>query len=166
MSSPTPPVTPSAPNRRGRGGGGRGLGRRGNRGDRPSTTNTPARTAFKGTTDAMHGNVFECQHERGDRLQYARTLEALEEYAKKSFKFYEDVAPLFAVTMSSPRVVLPEDLPDDPAPTRTQELLFTEQLKEYMRRTQELRSNLATLYAIIWGQSGPTKNCRCVRYTH
>jgi hypothetical protein len=44
--------------------------------------------------------VFKCQHERGDRLQYARTLEALEEYGKKSFKFYEDVAPLFAVTMS------------------------------------------------------------------
>ena len=45
---------------------GRGRGRRGGRGGRGPG---PARTNFRGTTDDMNGQVFECYEEKSDRRQ-------------------------------------------------------------------------------------------------
>ena len=44
----------------------------------------------------MNANVFECYEEQSDRRQYSKTLEALESYVKKSLKYSEDLASLFA----------------------------------------------------------------------
>ena len=44
----------------------------------------------------MNGNVFECHDEQTDRRQFAKTLDALQGYAKKNLKFYEDLKPLCA----------------------------------------------------------------------
>lgn len=131
----------------GRSGRGRNRGAR----NEPSrgVTNHPS---FKGETDDMHGNVFECFDERRDPRQYTKTLHALEGYVNKNLKFSEDLAPLFATDMNSPSVELPADLPIDPAPTRMAEMIWKETVKEHVKRTQELRSNLATVYAVIWGQ--------------
>lgn len=52
----------------------------------------------------MNGNVFECYEEQSDRRQYAKTLEALEAYVKKSLKYSEDLAVLFAETMAAPTI--------------------------------------------------------------
>jgi hypothetical protein len=55
----------------------------------------------------MNGNVFECHEEQTDRRQYAKTLEALQGYVKKNLKFADDIAPLFATTMTEPQIVKP-----------------------------------------------------------
>jgi hypothetical protein len=78
----------------------------------PSRTQT---TTFKGLTTKMHGNVFECYKEQTDRRQYAKTLEALESHAKKTLKFAEDLAPLFAETMAKPTLTMPADPGPNPS---------------------------------------------------
>jgi hypothetical protein len=50
----------------------------------------------------MGGNVFECYEEQTDRRQYAKTVEALEGHVKKSMKYPEDLAPLFATDCKLP----------------------------------------------------------------
>jgi hypothetical protein len=98
----------------------------------------------------MNGHVFECYEERGDRTQFTKTLEALGEYAAKNLKYPEDLKPLFEETMSAPDIVEPTDLPA--TSTKKQELIWESALKSHSRRVDELRSNLTTIYAVIWGQ--------------
>jgi hypothetical protein len=100
----------------------------------------------------MNAHVFECHEERGSRTQYTRTLEALGEYAAKHLKYPEDLKPIFGDIMTTPTLTAPIEPPRSPSPTRIQELKFESQWKSYHRRSEELRSNLITLYAVIWGQ--------------
>jgi hypothetical protein len=57
----------------------------------------------------MNGHVFECYDEQSDRRQYAKTVEALGSHAKKTLKYAEDLAPLFAENMTAPTIDMPED---------------------------------------------------------
>jgi hypothetical protein len=77
----------------------------------------------------MNGNVFECHDEQTDRRQFAKTLDALQGYAKKNLKFYEDLKRLFATTMVAPNIdrpVLPKKMDE------TDEAIWKEELKEYV----------------------------------
>jgi hypothetical protein len=131
--------------RSGRGSHGRN-NRNQNRGGRSAIT----RSNFKGNTTDMNGHVFECYEERGDRTQFPKTLEALGEYAAKNLKHPEDLKSLFEETMIVPTITEPEDLPV--GHTKRQEVIWEAGLKSYSRRLEEVRSNLTTLYAVIWGQ--------------
>jgi hypothetical protein len=106
----------------------------------------------------MNGNVFECYEEQTDRRQYAKTLEALEAHAKKSLKFAEDLAPLFAETMTEPAIAMPDD--PGPNPSRAADMIYTEKVKQFVKREGILLSNKATLHAVIWGQCSETMKAR------
>ena len=97
-------------------GAGRGHGRSGGRGTAGQDGGRPRTTGFKGNTPELNGNVFECYEEQGrDRRQYIKTVEALESHAKKTFKYSEDRAPLFATETRLPVLATP------PKPTETAE---------------------------------------------
>ena len=106
----------------------------------------------------MNGNVFECYDEQADRQQqFAKTMEALQQYAKKNLKYYEDTAPLFAVDMATPKITKPvapekikvgEVLKMD----ETDEAIWKEEVKDYVHRGRVLKGNLAAIHAVIWGQ--------------
>ena len=99
----------------------------------------------------MQGNVFECYDKQVDRRQYVKTMELLEIYAKKNFnKFYEDVKPLFAVTMAAPNVPLPEE--PGAETTEMEKIIWKEKVKGYCIRTTMLTGNMTMLFAVIWGQ--------------
>jgi Zinc knuckle len=98
----------------------------------------------------MNANVFECYEEQSDRRQYSKTLEALESHVKKSLKYSEDLAPLFAETMATPTIAKPGE--PDASATKTEEMIHVEEVKEYVKRTRTLKSNMATVYAVVWGQ--------------
>jgi hypothetical protein len=98
----------------------------------------------------MNGHVFECYEEQGDRTQFPRTLEALGEYAAKNLKYPEDLKSMFRETMTAPLLVEPADLPTGAG--KREEVIWEASLKTFARRTEELRSNLTTIYAVIWGQ--------------
>ena len=130
---------------RGRGSGGRGRGR---------GTNRPARTNFKGDTEGMNANVFECFEEQTDRRQFAKTREALEAYAKKTLKFAEDLAPLFADEMEEPQLELPLEL--DATASAVERAIWDQELREFVKRKGAFRGNLATIQAVILGQCSET----------
>ena len=98
----------------------------------------------------MQGNVFECYDKQVDRRQYVKTMEALEIYAKKNFKFYEDVKPLFAVTITAPNIPQPEE--PGAKTTEMEKIIWKEKVKGYYTRTTMLTGNMAALFAFIWGQ--------------
>jgi hypothetical protein len=60
----------------------------------------------------MNGHVFKCYEERGDRTQFPKLLEALNQYTAKNLKFLEDFQPLFAKTMTAPTIPNVADIPD------------------------------------------------------
>ena len=106
-----------------RSGGGR---RRGNRAGRQSGhgastaggqgTNNRTRTvtSFKGNTEEMNGNVFECYEEVDDHLQYGNTIEALDAYTRKNLLYSADLAPLFVKKATAPSIERPEETTEEP----------------------------------------------------
>ena len=116
-----------------------------------TTGRNVGRTRFKGSTEEMNGNVFECYEEQSDRRQFAKTLEALESYVKTKLAFSEDLAPLFGMEISEPTIEKPDD--PGPNPTETDKLIWQEEVKEYVKRNRTLKGNLANVHAVIWSQS-------------
>ena len=108
------------------------------------------RTVFKGDTDDMNGNVFQCFLERRDRRQYEKTVEALEGYVKKTLKYHEDIADLFGPEMKNPEVEKPKELGEKP--TELDKAIQQEEAKAYVKRTRILTSNMSTIFSIVWGQ--------------
>jgi hypothetical protein len=142
----------SVPGRNNHSSGGGNYRNRNNRNQNRSghTNNNTTRSHFKGNALDMSGHVFGCYEERGDRTQFSKTLEALGEYAAKRLKHPEDLKPMFEETMTTPSIAEPPDLPT--TATKREEVIWEASLKSYSRRVEELRSNLTTLYAVIWGQ--------------
>jgi hypothetical protein len=106
----------------------------------------------------MNGHVFQCSEEQTDRMQFKNTRDALQSYVKKTLKHAEDLAPLFALTMTTPTV----DMPDEPGnnTTRTEELIYTEKIKQFIKRESTLQSNFATIHAVAWGQCSKAMQAR------
>ena len=138
----------------GRGSGGANRGTRGSRGGRTrsnaTATKGTSRNLFKGDTKDMNGNVFQCYKEQVDRRQYAKTIKALDAYTRKKLTYSANLAPLFAAKMGVPIVDLPSDLA--PGTGDTMKIIFAEEVKEYVKRTWDLASNIATVFAAVWGQ--------------
>ena len=105
---------------------------------------------FKGNTSDMNGHDFECFHEQNDRKQFDKTLEALGEHTRKNLKFPEDLTPLFEMNIALPTLTKPAD-PAHGA-NQTQTLMWNEEVKECVKRTRQLRNNLATTQTAAWGQ--------------
>jgi hypothetical protein len=113
---------------------------------------TPTRNnAFKGATEGMNGHTFGCFDEQGDKRQYAKTVEALAQYARKTYKFSEDFASLFATTPTAPIVSKPVPIPLDQR-DETDDLIFKEQVKQYVVRCTALTGNLAAIWSVCIGQ--------------
>ena len=89
----------------------------------------------------MNGNVFECFEEQTDRRQYTKTLEALEAYTRKTLKFAEDLAQLFAEEMEAPVLDLPTALDDDAS--EVEKAIWAEELREFVQRKGIFKGNLA-----------------------
>jgi hypothetical protein len=97
----------------------------------------------------MNGNVFECFYEQSDKRQYAKIIEGLREYAKRTFRFPKDFASLFAPEASEPVAEKPVDLP--PGHSTTDEMIWTEKMKAYVDRVRVLRGNMAAFLPLPWG---------------
>ncbi|KAI2510045.1 Reverse transcriptase (RNA-dependent DNA polymerase) [Fragilaria crotonensis] len=106
----------------------------------------------------MSGHVFECFEEQNDRRQYGKTVEALDAYARKTLSYSADLAPLFATTMMAPTIERPDDIVEDAG--KLEEMIFAEEVKEYVKRTRTLKSNLATIFAVAWGQCSEAMKAR------
>jgi hypothetical protein len=94
-----------------------------------------------------------------------QTIEALDAYVEEKLTNPADLAPLFATSMAGPVIEVPVDLA--PGAGETMKMIFAEEVKEYLKRTRALASNVAAVYAVIWGQSSESvrsARCPCHRY--
>ena len=113
----------------------------------------------------MNGNVFQCHGKRKDSRQFKRTMDALQEYSKKNVRNPADLSPLFGSTIKEPTLEMPKDpIADDELDEKgnktgkklplsaTATLLWQEEVKDYFKRKREVKTSLATIYAVAWGQ--------------
>jgi hypothetical protein len=97
----------------------------------------------------MNGHVFQCFEERRDPVQFTKTMEALNAYAKRNLKT-TDLASLFTTPMAQPTIELPASLGDNPTDVET--LIQREEVKQYVSRTKDLKGHLAAMHSVAWGQ--------------
>ena len=106
----------------GRGGRGRGRGGRSGRGHsqagrgRGGSLTKTTGPVFKGNSDGLKGNVFQCHGEQNSDKQYfLKTVGVLDEYINKTFVYPQDVASLcktFEITpLFQPPNLAPGDIP-------------------------------------------------------
>jgi hypothetical protein len=95
-------------------------------------------------------HVFKCYEEQDDHRQYSKTFEALDAYVRMTLPYTADLAPLFAATMKAPDVEQPDNIATDA--DKLTEMIFAEEVKDFVKRTRTLKSNLATIFAVAWGQ--------------
>lgn len=128
-----------------------GQGRRGGASS-SGTSSSGVRSAspFRGSTPEINGNVFQRFEEQQEQRRYIKTMEALEAYVKTKLDFSEDLAPLFGTPSSNHVLEEPVDIAKDAGELK--KMMFAEEVKIWMRRSRQLRSNLATLHTVIWGQ--------------
>jgi Reverse transcriptase (RNA-dependent DNA polymerase)/Zinc knuckle len=149
-AAPAPVVSDSSTAGRGRGRGGRGRGRGGRTGSRPTTS-----VVFKGNTDGLKGNVFQCHGEHTNKQQFIKTIGVLDEHINKTFTYPQDVASvckLFTVTKLTP----PDNLTKDEYENDMgKKMIWETTMKTYLKRLDMMESNLRAIYAIVWGQCSP-----------
>jgi hypothetical protein len=107
-------------------------------------------TGFKGDTATMNGHVFQCFEERRDPVQYTKTMEALNSYAKRDLKT-TDLGSLFTSPATKPTIEMPADLGANP--TDVELLIQREEVKQYVSRSKDLKGHLAALHSVAWASA-------------
>ena len=144
-------------NRGGRGDGNRGRGRNSPSGNTNAKGRgrNPSNSSFKGNTDGMKGNVFQCHGETPDKQQFTKTLGVLEEHINKTFSYPKDVASIcktFAMTPPEQPKNLEKKVYEEDMGAK---LMWETKMKTYMKRLESVEANSRAIYAIVWGQSSP-----------
>ena len=114
-------------------------GRQRNNNSNPGTSGQQAatsrsRAAFRGNTEEMNGNVFECFEEQSDRRQFSKTIECLDAYARKTLSYTADLTPLFAARMTTPVIARPVPPPTEKGFKEFNTMFFAEEVREFSRR--------------------------------
>jgi hypothetical protein len=108
--------------------------------------------AFKGNTDGMNGNVFQCHGEHTDKQQFLKTVGVLDEHINKTFTYPQDVASI-CKTFAISTLKQPPNLTDDEyTKDRGKKMIWQESMKTFIKRTNYQESNARAIYAIVWGQ--------------
>jgi fructose-1,6-bisphosphatase len=106
--------------------------------------------SFKGNTDGMKGDVFQCHGENTDKQQFLKTVGILGEYANKCFLYPQDVASIctsFATTtLVQPANLTKEEYEGDMG----KKMMWETTMKTYMKRLDQMDSNTRKIYAIVW----------------
>ena len=134
--------------RGGRGGRGRGgRGRFGGRGGR-GFSHSGTKRKFKGETADLNDNIFETPEENSDAVQFTRTVEAIERYAKKTYSSikFKDLFTKF----NNPTLAQPKDIKKDA--TATEKRLHDLRLQRFVKKEEDFEASLEALFAVIWGQ--------------
>jgi hypothetical protein len=88
---------------------------------------------FKGNTDRMRGNVFQCHGEHTDKQQFIKTVGVLEEHINKTCTYPQDIASLcknFGLTT----LVQPPNLTEDEyKKDMGKKMMWEETMKTYIK---------------------------------
>ena len=98
----------------------------------------------------MNGHVFQCFNECEDKKHFLKTVEALGEYIAKKLKYPGDMVSL-TKDFVKPEIPKPTEL-EVSETNRLVIAIWEKKVSAYCTRTDYLKSNLKTAYAVIWGQ--------------
>jgi hypothetical protein len=136
----TEATTPSATSSGGQGGRGRGQSGRDRRqtnrgrGNRSSTMARSAGATFKGNTNGMNGNVFQCHGKStDDKQQFLKTIGVLGEHINKTFTYPQDVSSV-CTSFKIVSLVQPADLSEeDYKKMGKNKMIWEASIKTYMK---------------------------------
>jgi hypothetical protein len=135
----------------GRGHGGRGGNRDRNNNRRQEHPRRSPGAAFKGNTDGMKNNVFQCYGETSDRQHFTKTLGMLAEHINKIFTFPQDVASICKTFKINIRTQ-PSRLSEVEYKDMAKKMIWEAQIKSDFKRIELLERNSRAVYAIVWWQ--------------
>jgi hypothetical protein len=158
QTAPVIDINPARGQGRGNHRGGRGRLGRGNHSSRgrgrSGVAMTKAACVFKGNTDGMEENVFQCFGESTDKQQFLKTVGVLSEHINKTFQYPQDVASV-CKSFKLTTLVQPKDLSEEECKSMGKKLIWETKIKTYIKRVDEMVSNTRAIYAIVWGQCSP-----------
>ena len=143
----SPPTSDGRGTRTGRHGG-RGPGR-GGRGRRRTITSTISRQWFEGATEELKGEIFDLVRSRSADL-FIKTKKAVANYVGQTYQHSGDIRRAIE-TLTLPTIPMPIAPVADPMPVLLA-VIFSEQVKEYVKQTSRLQENIKRLWALVWGQ--------------
>ena len=127
-------------------------------GNPPQQRPDTSRTVFKGANDDMHGNIFGFSEDQCDRRHFTKTVTALQQVANK-LPNSAHFQTLFKTTPALPIIAEPK-APPVAKRTEVQELIFKEEITQYVRSRSQLTSNLVAIWTIIMGQCTDTMKAK------
>ena len=128
--------------------GGQGPGH-GGRGSRRTTTATNSRQRFKGVTEELKGEIFDLVGSRSADL-FIKTKKAVTNYVGRTYQHSGNIRRAIE-TLTLPTIPMPIAPVADPMPVLLA-VIFSEQVKEYVKQTSRLQENIKRLWALVWGQ--------------
>ena len=141
-----PPAAFSRPSRTSRRHSESPKSRRLRRGTGKKQRRSPYNERFKGATEALEGNVFDCGYSQTE--QYNKTVKAIAEYVGIMYKNGTDVR--ISIEQIE-RVNIP--ISEEPGnATSLQTRIWQKEVDEAVRRRTILKQNLKTLFSLMWGQ--------------
>lgn len=66
--------------------------------------------------------------------------------------------------MKEPTIDMPTEPGDEPS--KTTDMIYSKEVKEYVKRVRTLKSNLAALHAVIWGQCSAAMRAKVMSLAH
>lgn len=88
-----------------------------------------------------------------------KSIEALDQHATKTYKFPEDFASLFTAEPSAPEITKPRTPPKE-GRDEVDDVIFKEQIKQYVSRCAALKGNLAAIWSVAIGQCTETMKAK------
>jgi hypothetical protein len=76
----------------------------------------------------------------------------------QDFVLYCRLGATFAATIKAPEVEQPDNIATDA--DKLTEIIFAEEVKEFVNRTRTLKSTVATIFAVAWGQCSDAMKAR------
>jgi hypothetical protein len=104
-----------------------------------------AGAAFKGSTDGMNGNVFQCHGKRStDKQQFLKTIGVLGEHINKTFTYPQDVSSVCkSFKIVSP--VQPADLSEEDYKKMGKKMIWQASMKIYIKQVDLLEGNTGAI---------------------
>jgi hypothetical protein len=111
---------------------------------------TAKQSSFVGNEPKMNGRVLQTPEECSETRQMSLFVEELQSYSDKNMKDPMDMRPLF-LEFKRPEVTKPDPKKYD-AKDEFEMAEYKLEMSDYIRRRNQLDSNLAHLFTVIWGQ--------------
>ena len=112
-------------------------------------TKNKSKTTFTGKTTEMNGQVFQLQAEQRKKGQFQETLDQLWIYSSSIYKKDIKHLKILFTQLEQPQLPKPEL---SSQPSTSDEAIFKEEIRQYIKDRKSLETTLASLYNVVWGQ--------------